>query len=532
MRRVAVRLLCCASAVAAAALASACGSSTSDSMEGAYEPSGGGGYGGNNGHAGSAGSSYSDASAASDGWMNQHDAAPPPADAAPDSEPDAEQPDADICAQLDNTKPLVLYQSADDSNSMASPVIARRIIHAHGRVPGFILRTYEFLNYYNILYEPPATGHVTVVPQLRPGKSPGEYILQVGLQAEPPAAPRRPMNITFVLDNTGSMGGSPLALEKATVKAIAGSMKAGDMVSMLAWNTTQWVLLDNVEITGPNDPQVLAAADKLTADGSTDLHAGLVKGYDLARAHYDSTRMNRVVLVSDGVANVGVVDEDMIAKESHAEDGEGIYLAGVGVGDGVNDTLMNVVTDKGRGAYIYIDSEQEASKIFGARFDEVFEVAVRDIRLELTVPWYFTLKTTSAEQTSTNPKEVDPQYLAPGDAVVINNTFLPCAAEQWKESDTIQAKATYKRPFTQEPGEDTITTTIAELLAANADQLKKGTAIVAYAEVLKKLEMLAGEGARAEIDKTIELIKGVDPDAKDADLQEIIGLLTEYRQMF
>ncbi|MBI5535912.1 MAG: VWA domain-containing protein [Deltaproteobacteria bacterium] len=522
-------LLCCASVASFAALLAACSSSAdSADSEGMYGPSG---YNGNSGNGGSGGSSqgYSDASTSGDAWLNQHDAAPPPSDAAADAQPDTEQPDADTCALLDNSKPLVLYQSADDSNSMSSPVIARRYIKAHQRVPGYVLRTYEFLNYYSVLYEPPAKGHVMVVPQMRAGKNPGEYTLQVGLQAEPVAIPRRPMNITFVLDNTGSMSGRPLALEKATVKAIAGSMKTGDIVSMLAWNTDQWVLLDNLEVTGPNDSQLLAAADKLTAEGSTDLHAGLVKGYELAKTHYDPNRMNRVVLVSDGVANVGVVDEQMIAKESHAEDGEGIYLMGVGVGDGINDTLLNVVTDKGRGAYIYLDTEEEAAKVFGSRFDEVFEVAVRDIKLELTVPWYFTLKTTSAEQTSTNPQEVDPQYLAPGDAVVINNTFLPCAESQWKDTDVVQARATYKRPFTQEPGEDTVTMTLGELLSGSADQLAKGTAIVAYAEALKKVQSKSGEEAQGEIDKAIALVKSADPDGKDADLVEILALLTEYR---
>jgi Ca-activated chloride channel family protein len=522
------------------ALLAACGSAdNSDTSAPTGAPSGSGGYGANQGGSSGAsnyadsGTAHYDASTSADA-AEPRDAALPPADAAADSAidaADAEQPDADICEQLDSSKPLVLYQSADDSNSMGSPAIARKYIKAHQKVPGYVLRTYEFLNYYNIAYETPAKGHVTVVPQMREGKNPGEYIVQVGLQAEA-AGPRRPMNVTFVLDNTGSMAGVPLDLEKATVKAIAGSMQAGDIVSMLAWNTSQWVLLDNVEVTGPNDAQVLAAAEQLTAGGSTDLHAGLVKGYELARSHYDMNRMNRVVLVSDGQANVGVISEDLIAKESHNADGEGIYLMGVAVGDGINDTLMNVVTDKGRGAYIYLDTAQEAANIFGPRFDEVFEVAVRDIRLELTVPWYFTLKSTSAEQTSTNPKEVEPQYLAPGVAVVINNTFLPCASSQWKDTDTIQAKATYTRPFTQELGEDSVTMSLAELMAANADQLKKGTAIVAYAEVLKKVDGLNGQAGLTEIDQALSLIKGVDPDAKDADLQEIIALLTEYRSIF
>ena len=163
---------------------------------------------------------------------------------------------------------------------------------------------------------------------------------------------------------------------------------------------------------------------------------------------------------------------------------KGIYLVGVGVGDGVNDTLMNTVTDKGRGAYVFLDSEQEATNIFGARFDETMEVAVRDIRLEQTVPWYFTLESTSAEQTSTNPEEVDPQYLAPSDAIVFYNKFFACSPAMVNLEDPIIAKATYTRPFTQEPAFDSTTATVGELLQGADAQLKKGRAIVAYAKAL------------------------------------------------
>jgi Ca-activated chloride channel homolog len=510
--------------------ASGVGGGTSQGGASAGGAGGGSGASGASGMGGSGGM-YADAGAADSWTPPEFDAQPPVIDAAVDATPEAEV-DADICAQLDSSKPQVIYQSADDSNSMGSPVIARNRIHLNQKVPASILRTYEFLNYYNIAYDFAPKGHVRVVPQMRPGKISGEYFLQVGIQSEQAASPRRTMNITFVLDNTGSMAGSPLALEKAAVTAIAGAMKPGDLVSMVGFDTSQWVLLDNYTVSGANDPQVMNAINQLIAGGSTDLHAGLVKGYELAKKSYDKELMNRVILISDGGANVGVVDADMIAVESHNADGEGIYLVGVGVGDGVNDTLMNTVTDKGRGAYVYLDSAQEAQKIFGARFDEVMEVAVRDIRLELTVPWYFTLKSTSAEQSSTDPTKVDPQYLSPSDAIVLHNTFLPCSSSQWNPEDTIQAKATYKRPITQEPGEDSVSFTINDLLSADATQLKKGTAIVAYAEALKKVEGLQSAAAKQEIDDALAAVAAADPYQTDPELKEIKQLLTTYRTMF
>ncbi|HEU4412151.1 MAG TPA: hypothetical protein VFS43_43315, partial [Polyangiaceae bacterium] len=107
--------------------------------------------------------------------------------------------EAPACASLDSTKPLELFLSADDSNSMASPVIARRMIRQQrGVPPSHVLRTYEFLNYYNVNYGNVAPGTLGVDAQLRVNAA-GEYELQIGVQA-PPREVRRPMTLTFVLD--------------------------------------------------------------------------------------------------------------------------------------------------------------------------------------------------------------------------------------------------------------------------------------------------------------------------------------------
>lgn len=531
---------------AAASLVLSCssadvGGSSNDSADfggrtgGPVAPGGGGsagsGGGGTWGAGGAGGSSWgADAGAMFDA------AAPPAYDASKPSEDaggDAADDDAGACAALDSSKSLVLYQSADDSNSMASPALVRKAIRAGGYVDPSLVRTYEFFNYYRIAYTPADAGHVRVVPELRPSPdADGEYTLQIGLQSELAHSPRRQMNIALVLDTSGSMAGDRIARERAAVNAIIGQMRQGDLISMVTWNTANQVLFDAHQVSGPNDPALLSAVANLDANGGTDLDSGLQKGYAIAQAHYDKSLMNRVVLISDGEANVGVTAGDVIGKASHSADDEGIYLVGVNVGDAAGDALMNIVTDMGRGASVFLDSEQEAAAMFGARFDETMEIAARGVRLELTLPWYMTMKKFSGEQSSTNPKDVDPQHLAPSDAMVFYETFLPCDPSVVDPKDAIVAKATYETPILHAAQEDSTATTIGELLAAGADHLAKGRAIYAYAEALKAVGGLSGAAAKQKLNDAIAVVDAADPGHQDAELAEIRDLLALYATRF
>src|SRR5262249_13799114 len=152
------------------------------------------------------------------------------------------------------------------------------------------------------------------------------FDFQIGVRSWDAAKPRRASTFTFVLDTSGSMSGSSIEREKAAVKAIAKSLQAGDIVNMVTWNTSNSVKLDGHVVSGPNDASVVQQADALFADGGTDLSSGLKKGYELAQQNYGADRLNRVVLISDGGANVGVTDEDVIAMHSEDADQEGIYL--------------------------------------------------------------------------------------------------------------------------------------------------------------------------------------------------------------
>jgi len=460
-------------------------------------------------------------------------------DVPPDVPPDRVEQDAaeeevepNVC-DLPVDEPQILYLSADDSNSQASPVVARWMIE-HGRsVPGYAVRTYEFLNYYNLEYEPPAQGRVSVTAQMAPDpEDEALYDLQIGVQGHLlEQADRRPLSVTFSLDTSGSMSGGPLERLKAVCLAIAGNLRAGDVVSMVRWNTVQAVLLDSHAVDGPNDSTLLGAINGLSSDGSTDLQSGLVAAYDLAARNYSADRLNRVVLISDGQANVGVTDEDLIAEHSDDEEREGIYLVGVGTGEGYNDTLMDAVTDAGKGAYVFIDTIEEAEKMFGERFLANLEIAVMDVQVQLTLPSVLRMEIFYGEEISTSPKEVEPQHLAPNDAMIFQQKLRSCG--DLSDADVIGVVAAYLDPVTRERRSDSFEAPAPDILEAAGSQLLKGYAIVTYAEALKEIDGTYDTAEKGEICLDAQAQVSAAAEALgDPELREIESLLATYCDRF
>ena len=435
----------------------------------------------------------------------------------------------------DNT---LLFLSADDSNSQASPIVVRDIIESGGIVPAHAVRTYEFTNYYQIEYDYPQYGELKILPQMR-SKGVGDFgtelVLQIGAQSyQVNAANQRPKNIVLSLDTSGSMSGTPIALLKEVCKAIAKQLRAGDILSMVEWSSSQTVVLDSHVVTGPNDPAVLSAIVGLHSGGSTDLHGGLVRAYELAENNYGADKLNRVVLISDGGANTGVTDINIIAQAADDSEGQGIYMVGVGVGEAgyyYNDDLMDAVTDAGKGAYVFVDSANEAWKQFDDRFQENMEVAALDVRVSLEMPYYLLMKEFHGEEYSENPDEVEPQHLGPNDAMVFHQILVVCDEDLLDTSDLITVRAFYIDPFSLAEKNDERTMSIADMLAAEAPQLTKGDAVVAYAESLKQIYDLRYTDPDQALQicvETRQMVEQAADELGDTELEDITALLQQY----
>jgi Ca-activated chloride channel family protein len=194
----------------------------------------------------------------------------------------------------------------------------------------------------------------------------------------------------------------------------------------------------------------------------------------------------------------------------------------------VNDTLMDVVTDAGNGAYVYLDSLDEADKMLGGRFDEVMGVAARDVQVKVTLPWYFKMLEFHGEEYSSDPAKVKPQDLAPGDAMVFHQILRACEATQIVDTDSIEVQASWKDPVTFAPLSAVTSQTMASLFSGADAELRRGRAIVAYAEALKGVSKVPAAQRRALLDKAILAVDQADPAKTDPDLIEIRSLLVTY----
>jgi Ca-activated chloride channel family protein len=229
------------------------------------------------------------------------------------------------------------------------------------------VRVEEWVNAFAQDYPTPEDATFAIVADggPTPFTDPDEILLRIGLQARDVRnRAREDAALTFVIDTSGSMEReSRLELVKDSLRQLVRGLGRDDSVAIVTFGNDARVALPPTRAT--DDRAILDAIDQLHPGGSTNLEAGLRLGYGLARETLTENGIDRVVLASDGVANVGLTDPQSILGTIRDDAAAGIELISVGVGMGnYNDALLEQLADQGDGFYAYVNGPDDANKLF------------------------------------------------------------------------------------------------------------------------------------------------------------------------
>ena len=304
----------------------------------------------------------------------------------------ATTPYPDVTYQDPGTNPWV--DPARDGESTfgldvdtASYTIAQRYVSEGNQPDPASVRVEEWVNAFAQGYPSPAEGTFAIVADGGPTPfgDEDEVLLRIGLQARDVAnRERQRAALTFVIDTSGSMEqGGRLEIVKESIRILVRGLGRADRVAIVTFGDEARVVLGPTPATDQN--QILDALDALHPGGSTNLEGGLRLGYDLARQTLTENDIDRVILASDGVANVGLTDPDSILAAIRRDADAGIELVSVGVGMGnYNDALLEQLADQGDGFYAYVNTREEANRLFRDDLTSTLETVALDARAQVT----------------------------------------------------------------------------------------------------------------------------------------------------
>ncbi len=210
------------------------------------------------------------------------------------------------------------------------------------------------------------------------------YIVVQGGNA-PKDTKRRPLNLSVVLDRSGSMQGDKLKYVKQAASFLTDQLNADDRISIVTYETSVDVIQPPTKVT--NKSLIKSKIAAITDAGSTNLSGGMQKGYSLVSTNFVKDNVNRVLLLSDGLANVGISDPNKlqeIARKKSRE--EGISISTFGVGADFDEKLMTGLSEHGSGGYYFIDSPDKLPQIFGTELKGLLSVVAQNAKLKINFP--------------------------------------------------------------------------------------------------------------------------------------------------
>ncbi|QVQ50780.1 von Willebrand factor type A domain-containing protein [Spiractinospora alimapuensis] len=360
------------------------------------------------------------------------------------------------------------------------------------------VRTEEMVNYFPQDYDAPAEGlraHIdgTSVPFLDDST---RQVLRVGVQAaEVEPEDRQPATLTFVIDRSGSMEGRNMEMVRSALHTLVDGLDPEDEVGIVTYGDDATHELETTPAS--EETAIRSVIDDLRPDGSTYTEAGLRAGYEVAAENQRDDGINRVILLSDGVANVGETDPEVLADDIVSPMAEDVPLLTVGVGmDVFNDPLLEQLANQGGGFYTFVDSEHEIERLFADDLTGTLEAVATDARVQVTfdpdeVESFRLLgyENRQMEDEEFLEEDADGGHLGAGhSATALYEVAMPNVRESADAAEVAQVEVLWTDPDSGETLQDVTTLQhkdLAEAFNEAPDALQETILVGAFAEGLR-----------------------------------------------
>ncbi|MEJ2046089.1 MAG: VWA domain-containing protein [Reinekea sp.] len=296
--------------------------------------------------------------------------------------------------QYDEVKQSSIKQVATDPVSTfstdvdtASYTNARRFLNLGQQPPKDAVRVEEFINYFDYQLAKPEQMDEPLRIETELSSTPWNKkteLLRVSLQSYQTSVENMPpLNLVFLLDVSGSMNSdNKLPLMQRSFNLLVDQLRPQDHVAIVVYAGASGIALEPT--SGDQKQKIITAINRLSAGGSTAGSAGIQLAYDLAQEHFAADHINRVILGTDGDFNVGTSSTEDLKKLIEQKRDSGVFLSVLGFGTGnYKDAMMETISNHGNGQAFYIDSFQEARKIFAQTLTATLLTVAKDVKVQI-----------------------------------------------------------------------------------------------------------------------------------------------------
>ncbi|WP_009633873.1 vWA domain-containing protein [Synechocystis sp. PCC 7509] len=195
------------------------------------------------------------------------------------------------------------------------------------------------------------------------------------------AATRRPLNLSLVIDRSGSMAGEPLRQAISAAQKLVEQLTDQDYLSVVIYDDTVATIVQPQQVRDRHAIQT--AIGKIKAGGCTNLSGGWLLGCDLVKSRQSVEGLNRVLLLTDGQANVGIVDPQILINTAREQAEQGIITTTLGFGNYFKEDLLIGMANAGNGNFYFIQSPDDAADVFRIELESLLAIAAQNLTVTI-----------------------------------------------------------------------------------------------------------------------------------------------------